>query len=150
MWGELNMGSSRPILWRTYIEDFPNLEVSMVSDFNKGYNCIAWSIGVTDRWVWNEIDYNSDGTSSLGEFIQFYAKHGYTPTSSEKLAEVALFALKEGQGYRVTHAAKRNKQYPDRDIWLSKMGQGGVIEHKGLSVFKDSPYGAPIALFRRE
>ena len=142
--------SSRPMLWKTYLEEFPNLEVAMVSGFNEGFNCIAWSIGVTDRWVWNEIDTNSDGTSSLSEFINFYAKHGYLPTSNEKTADVALFALKQGEGYKVTHAAKKNKQYPNRNIWLSKMGQGGVIEHKGLSVFKDSPYGTPIALFRRE
>jgi len=142
--------SSRPMLWQTYMEEFPHLEVATISGFNKGFNCIAWSIGITDRWVWNEIDSNLDGTSSLSEFIQFYGKHGYTPTSSEKLADVALFAIKKGEGYNVTHAAKRNKQYPDRDIWHSKMGQGGIIEHKGLSVFKDSPYGTPIALFRRE
>jgi len=145
-----NMGSTKPMLWRTYLEDFPNLQVSMVSGFNNGFNCIAWSVGITDRWVWNEIDVNADGTSSLGEFILFYNKHGYTPTSSEKNADVALFALKEGQGYRVTHAAKRNNRYPGRDIWTSKMGQGGIIEHKGLSVFKSSPYGLPIVLFSRE
>ncbi len=142
--------SSRPMLWRTYMEDFPNLEVAMVADFNKGFNCIAWSIGVTDRWVWDEVDLNSDGTANLGEFLRFYAKHGYKPVYNEMNADVALFALKQGAGYKVTHAAKRNKKYPNRSIWLSKMGQGGIIEHKGLSVFKDSPYGNPIALFRRE
>lgn len=144
------IGSTKPMLWRTYLEDFPNLQVSMVSGFNNGFNCIAWSVGITDRWVWNEIDVNADGTSSLGEFILFYKKHGYTPTSSEKNADIALFALQEGQGYRVTHAAKRNKKYPNRDIWTSKMGQGGIIEHRGLSVFQNSPYGLPIVLFRRE
>jgi hypothetical protein len=141
---------SRPVLWRTYLEDFPNLQVAMVADFNQNFNCIAWSIGVTDRWVWNEVDLNEDGTANLGEFINFYRKHGYKPVFNEANADVALFALKFGQGYKVTHAAKRNKRYPNRSIWQSKMGQGGIIEHKGLSVFKDSPYGDPIALFRRE
>tara|TARA_B100001778_G_scaffold327497_1_gene325665 strand:+ start:310 stop:762 length:453 start_codon:yes stop_codon:yes gene_type:complete len=150
MIGKMRGFGSKPLLWKTYLEDFPNLEVAMVSDFNKSYNCIAWSIGVTDRWVWNEIDINEDGTANLGEFINFYAKHGYKPVFNEKEADVALFALKIGQGYEITHAAKRNKNYPDRSIWLSKMGQGGIIEHRGLSVFKDSPYGTPIALFARE
>ena len=141
--------SSKPVLWRTYMEDFPHLPVEMVSRFNKGFNCISWSIGVTDRWVWDEIDFNADGTSSLGEFLRFYAKHGYKPTSSEDLADVALFALQVGLGaYKVTHASKRDPQYPT--MWLSKMGQGGIIRHRDLSVFRESPYGLPIALFRRE
>ncbi len=144
------MGSTKPQLWQTYMEDFPHLEVSMVSGFNNGYNCIAWSVGITDRWGWTEIDTNYDGTSSLAEFIRFYAKHGFTPTSSENEADVALFALKQGEGYKVTHAAKRNSKYPNRDIWTSKMGQGGIIEHRGLSVFRNSPYGLPIVLFRKE
>jgi len=86
----------------------------------------------------------------LAEFIRFYAKHGFTPTSSENEADVALFALKQGEGYKVTHAAKRNSKYPNRNIWTSKMGQGGIIEHRGLSVFRNSPYGLPIVLFRKE
>ena len=140
--------SSNPVLWRTYMEDFPHLPVEMVSRFNNGYNCISWSIGVTDRWVWNEIDFNADGTSSLGEFLRFYAMHGYKPTSNEDLADVALFALKEDGGYRVTHASKRDPEFPQ--LWLSKMGQGGIIRHRDLSVFRESSYGRPIALFRRE
>ena len=139
-----------PSLWQIYMDDFPHLEMAMVSDFDDTYNCIAWSLGISDRWVWNEIDLNSDGTSSLSEFLNYYQKHGYQPVSSEINADVALFALKEGGGYKVTHAAKRNKQYPGRNIWQSKMGQGGIIEHHGLSVFRNSPYGTPIALFAKK
>ena len=60
-----------PSLWQIYMDDFPHLEMAMVSDFDDTYNCIAWSLGISDRWVWNEIDLNSDGTSSLSEFLNY-------------------------------------------------------------------------------
>ena len=111
---------------------------------------LGWRQGLAGGMTMLSSKFGGHGTANLGEFINFYSKHGYKPVFNEKKADVALFALKKGQGYEITHAAKRNQDYPDRSIWLSKMGQGGIIEHRGLSVFKDSPYGSPIALFARE
>ena len=138
--------SSKPRLWQTYLEQYPHLTVEIVERFNDSYNCIAWSLGINDRWVWNEIDLNSDGTSAFSEFVAFYAKHGYELTNLEENAEIALFGERTRAGVRVLHASRRD---PNGRHWQSKMGQGAIIRHRDLSVFKDSPYGKPIALFRK-
>ncbi len=144
----MTMGMTRrPVLWKTYLEDFPNLTVEIIEDFNPRYNCIAWSIGINERWVWNEIDFNSDGEASLSEFIDFYRKRGYTVTSNETDADVALFGKKKGLKISVKHAARRDKELPQ--FWSSKMGQGAIIRHRTLSEMADSPYGVPIVLFKR-
>jgi hypothetical protein len=137
---------SKPRLWATYLQYYPHLNVEVVERFNSTYNCIAWSIGINDRWVWEEIDLNENGVSAFSEFVQFYRKHGYELTNLENEADVALYGQKVGSGILVKHAAKRD---PNGRHWQSKMGQGAVLRHRDLSAFKDSPYGTPVALFRR-
>ena len=84
--------SSKPKLWHTYQTKFPNLNVEIVERFTNAYNCIAYSIGVTNRWVWTEVDLNEDGTATYGEFVAFYAKHGLIPTSFKEEATALVTA----------------------------------------------------------
>ncbi len=135
-----------PRLWRTYSQQFPNLPMEMVAPANERYNCIAWSVGISDRWVWDEIDYDGNGNSSYSEFVKFYQKRGYTPTSSEKNADVALLGHRNGYRVQVKHAARKDF---DSNFWLSKMGQGGIIRHQNLEVFEGTPYGEVLMLFRK-
>ena len=140
-----NLYKSMPQLMRTYRNQFPGLTVEVVERFDNSFNCIAWTIGVRDRWVWNEIDLNADGTSSFTEFVAFYAKHGFVPTSVESEAEVAIFGFIDNGIIDVKHGARREAS----GMWLSKMGQGGIIRHDNLHVFKDSPYGDLLMMFKR-
>ena len=78
---------SRPQLLRLYRNEFPKLTVEVVERFTNSFNCIAWTIGVRDRWVWNEVDMNNDGLASFSEFISFYNKHGLMPTTIESEAD---------------------------------------------------------------
>ena len=145
MFGALK--NSRPRLLKTYRNRFPSLNVEVVERFTNAFNCIAWTIGVRDRWVWNEVDMNEDGEASYGEFIGFYRKHGLVPTPYEAEAEVAIFGFSSTTGkISIKHGARREKS---SNFWLSKMGQGGIIRHAGLDVFGDSPYGELILMFRR-
>ena len=67
---------TRPQLMRLYRNEFPDLTVEVVERFTNAFNCIAWTIGVRDRWVWTEIDTDHDGNASFAEFVAFYQKHG--------------------------------------------------------------------------
>lgn len=145
-----NLGStlkkSKPQLMKLYRNEFPDLTVEVVERFTNSFNCIAWTIGVRDRWVWNEIDTNGDGLSSFSEFVSFYGRHGLLPTTVESEADVAIFGFESFGKLDVKHGAVREK---GSNYWLSKMGQGGIIRHEGLNVFDTSPYGKLLLMFKR-
>ena len=144
MFGSLK--DSMPRLMKTYRNSFPSLNVEVVERFTNAFNCIAWTIGVRDRWVWNEVDMNQDGESSFSEFIRFYNKHGLVPTPYENEAKVAIFGFSTLTGKLVVkHGARREN---GTHFWLSKMGQGGIIRHEQLDVFEDSPYGKLLLMFK--
>ena len=137
---------TRPQLMKLYRNEFPSLTVEVVERFTDSFNCIAWTIGVRDRWVWNEIDMDENGKASFSEFISFYNKHGLIPTTIESEADVAIFGFETFGKIDVKHGAVREK---GSNYWLSKMGQGGIIRHEGLNVFGDSPYGNLLLMFKR-
>jgi hypothetical protein len=140
-----SLKTSRPKLLKLYRNKFPSLTVEVVERFTNAYNCIAWTIGVRDRWVWNEVDMNADGEASFSEFIAFYEKHGLTPTPFEDEAVVAIFGFESNGRLDVKHGARREQ---NTGFWLSKMGQGGMIRHAELQVFYDSPYGKLLLMFK--
>ena len=100
---------SRPQLLRLYRNEFPKLTVEVVERFTNSFNCIAWTIGVRDRWVWNEVDMNNDALASFSEFISFYNKHGLMPTTIESEADVAIFGFENFGKIDVKHGAVREK-----------------------------------------
>jgi hypothetical protein len=72
-----------------FIGAFPNLRKwSITAPWTNQYNCIAWSVGVTDQWIWPG--------STVQDFDEFYASYGWSlSTSCErefKKRKVALFA----------------------------------------------------------
>lgn len=94
------------------------------------YNCIAWTIGVTSRWVWDEVDAagDGDGTVSISDFDAFYRGHGLRPVENQTPtnAEVALFA--DGSG--PTHAARRTGHSCSAGVLFeSKRGRNIRIMH---------------------
>ena len=137
---------TRPQLMKLYRNEFPDLTVEVVERFTNAFNCIAWTIGVRDRWVWTEIDTDHDGNASFVEFVAFYQKHGFQPTAIESQADVAIFGFESFGKLDVKHGAVREK---GSNYWLSKMGQGGIIRHEGLNVFDTSPYGKLLLMFKR-
>jgi hypothetical protein len=68
---------------------FPNLKTWSVTGLAAGlYNCISWSVGVTDDWLWPG--------NTVQDFDAFYASYGWTVSSScgreYKKRKVALYA----------------------------------------------------------
>jgi len=52
---------------------FPNLrrcEWSATAGATDVYNCIAWSIGVTNQWIWYQIDAAGDGDGAVGDTLE--------------------------------------------------------------------------------
>ena len=94
------------------------------------YNCIAWTVGVTGRWVWDEVDKagDEDGTVSVADFDAFYGQHGLQPVENATPSnpEVALFGNSSGP----THAAVvSNKTCGGGTMFESKRGQNIRILH---------------------
>lgn len=93
------------------------------------YNCIAWTIGVTNRWVWDEVDAagDHDGTVSVSDFDAFYGARGLVPAvGSPANPQVALFANSTGP----THAARiSSSACGGTQMFESKRGQNIRILH---------------------
>ena len=108
------------------------------------YNCIAWSIGETKRWVWPG--------KSVKSFDQMYAQKGYQRlkvrdyskvTGHEKV--VLYGRLTESGQMEVTHAAR---QMPN-GTYTSKLGAGCLIVHATPEALTGPSYGEPIAVYLR-
>lgn len=87
---------------------FPNLRNwSIVAPATTAYNCISWSVGVTDEWLWPG--------NTVAAFDQFYASYGWTPSANGdreyKKRKVALWADDTGctHGSRVTYDCEWNE-----------------------------------------
>jgi hypothetical protein len=69
------------------------------------YNCIAWTVGNTSEWIWDQVDGygDGDGTVSISDFDAFYDRTaGLVPAENPSSnTQVALFA----KGTTPTHAA---------------------------------------------
>ncbi|MBM3240488.1 RHS repeat-associated core domain-containing protein [Candidatus Poribacteria bacterium] len=124
---------------------YPNLkwgEWSITGERTREYNCIAWSCGILDRWVWDEVDQQTEGgngnrTVEVEDFDGFYKKKGYQESKNCdpecKKRKIALF-VKNGNP---THAARETA---DSGWWESKRGSNVRIMHR-LSQLEGRVYG---------
>ncbi len=132
--------------WKRYLlstPSFPGLNEDnfvAVGPFDGGYNCIAWSVGVRDEWVWPG--------ERVPAFDALYQKNGYAPqddldTSPEPgVQKVALFGFPSGA---VTHAAVQD----DKGRWMSKLGTEPLIRHEDAKAVEGPSYGQLIKVYRR-
>ncbi|MFV8753331.1 hypothetical protein ACNOYE_22510 [Nannocystaceae bacterium ST9] len=121
-------------------ESFPALGCyGVTASEDDDYNCIAASAGVTDRWVWSEVDWlygDADGVVEVEDFDGFYARGGYvvSPNCTQEvgLEKVALYACMHPDGtIEPTHAA-RQRDVPgvEGEWWESKEGREKQILHQ--------------------
>jgi hypothetical protein len=105
------------------------------------YNCISWSIGVTERWIWpgNKVE----------DFDRLYAPYGYKRTGDldwslkPGVHKLVLYGHKRPGGIMPTHAAK---QEPN-DTWTSKLGGLARIRHIYVEDLNGPSYGEPVAVY---
>ncbi len=146
--GDLSLDTTRHAAQRAIVDrDFASLrgvyEVlgsqTPVQSFPDTYNCIAWSEGVTTRWVWPG--------ETLASFDTEYARSGFRRLSTldtslqAGVLKICLYA-KDG---KMTHAALQNSD----GTWSSKLGSDPLIRHLTADVFGSTSYGRPVAIYAR-
>jgi hypothetical protein len=126
--------------------DFPSLGSNyevMSPTTGKGYNCIAWSLGITNRWVWPG--------DSLAAFDRLNKQHGYRRLPKLDLSlkrgvdKIVLYGQNNNGQFRATH---QSRQMSDGN-WSSKLGQMPLIRHRGPSALSGSSYGQPMYVYVR-
>ncbi len=122
----------------------------------KTYNCIAWSLGVTDKWVWPG--------ESVKAFDELYAGQGYKRLATRNVGlepgveKVVLYGklkdvrLKRADGtareevlVAATHAARQEAD----GTWTSKLGGLARIRHRAPEAVAGGSYGDPVAVYAR-
>jgi hypothetical protein len=114
---------------------FPSLDVNRVvvtGEVSTVYNCISWTVGVTNRWLWPG--------NSLANFDTFYRGFGFVRAGDGTIAAWGLSAS------NMTHGSVTGPGHGPR--WESKCGSDLRIQH-GLGELVSSSYGHVVAFYRR-
>jgi len=143
-------------------QDFPHLTdadwVIPPSKPTTHYNCIAWSVGQTNRNWWPDVwgvgawfpNVPRPTVPTVADFITGYASIGYTQCNDGILEKgfekIALYAKQGVFGaLMATHAAY---QLPNGN-WTSKLGGFEDIEHYHLDSLNGPQYGTVVAFMCR-
>jgi hypothetical protein len=114
---------------------FPNLNVdrAVVSgEVSTVYNCIAWTVGFVDRWLWPG--------GSLAHFDTFYQGFGFVRASDGTIA---------AWGHSSSNLTHGSVSGPGHGLrWESKCGGDLRIQH-GLDELVGSSYGRVVAFYRK-
>ena len=114
---------------------FPNLDVNravVTGEVSTVYNCISWTVGVTNRWLWPG--------NSLANFDTFYRGFGFVRAGDGTIAAWGLSTS------NMTHGSVTGPGHGPR--WESKCGSDLGIQH-GLGELVSSSYGHVVAFYRR-
>lgn len=114
---------------------FPNLDVNravVTGEVSTVYNCISWTVGITNRWLWPG--------NSLDNFDTFYRGFGFVRAGDGTIVAWGLSTSS------MTHGSVAGSGHGPR--WESKCGSDLRIQH-GLSELVSSSYGHVIAFYRR-
>lgn len=114
---------------------FPNLNVNqavVTDEATPAYNCIAWTVGITNRWLWPG--------SSLAHFDTFYRGYGFVRSGS---GPIAVWGHSTSG---MTHGSISGPGHGPR--WESKCGGDLRIQH-GLNELSGSLYGRVLAFYSK-
>ncbi|WP_426749208.1 DUF6209 family protein [Myxococcus sp. Y35] len=130
-------------------KSFPNLTEDKfvgIGPSTQRYNCIAWTLGVRDEWVW-------PGTK-VEDFDKLYADQGFKPldevdlSHDPNLEKVVIYGLKRKTGsgeIEVTHGALMDEQ----GRFTSKIGTQPLIRHNSADDLSGPSYGEPVRVYVR-
>jgi hypothetical protein len=113
---------------------FPGLNVNaavVTDNATAVYNCISWTVGVTNRWLWPG--------NTLAVFDTFYAGFGFVRSGNGPIAAWGHSTT------NMTHGSVSGAGHGPR--WESKCGSDLRIQH-GLGELAGSNYGRVIAFYR--
>jgi hypothetical protein len=130
---------------------FPHLghEYEVLRPATKVYNCIAWTIGVSTRWVWPA---KPGRPATVRDFDELYGQHGFRRVKglnfdrAAGLDKIVLYVKRKPDGaVEPTHGAR---QLADGS-WSSKLGQLPLIRHLDPDDLDGASYGVPYAVYVR-
>jgi hypothetical protein len=114
---------------------FPSLNVDqavVTGEISSVYNCISWTVGVTNRWLWPG--------NSISDFDTFYRGFGFVRAGDGPIAAWGH------SNSSMTHGSISGPGHGPR--WESKCGSDLRIQH-GLNELVGSSYGRVLAFYRR-
>ena len=114
---------------------FPNLNVNaavVTDNATRVYNCISWTVGVTNRWLWPG--------NSIGNFDTLYRGFGFTRSGNGPITAWGHSLM------NMTHGSVSGPGHGPR--WESKCGPDLRIQH-GLNELVGGTYGRVLAFYRR-
>jgi hypothetical protein len=114
---------------------FPNLSVNaaiVTDNATTVYNCISWTLGITNRWLWPG--------SAITSFDTFYAGFGFVRSTNGSIAAWGHSTS------NMTHGSVSGPGHGPR--WESKCGSDLRIQH-GLNELAGSSYGRVLAFYRK-
>ena len=120
-------------------------EFEVTGDATSQYNCIAWSLGVTSRWI--------NPPATLGTCDQLNAQYGYYRMNGLDFSrhsgyeKVVLYGKKNAAG-QITEFTHQARQLRD-GTWTSKLGRGVQIRHVTPDALDGNSYGVPVAVYFR-
>jgi hypothetical protein len=134
-------------------ELFPNLatcEYKTTSEKDRRYNCIAWAVGINDRWwepvapyywplphpMWATVENLKAAYAVLG-----YVDCGENASLEADFEKVAIYS----DGSEYMHASRQLES----GWWASKLGFGEDIEHRTLAGLSGEEYGEVACIMRR-
>lgn len=133
----------------SYEQAFPLLERcewSITGSFSNIYNCIAYSVGETDRhYLPTDMDAvgNNNGIFEESDIIDFYKSKGYKQTTAE-FATVMYYSKYHGAKKKSCSCGANQW-----DMWESKAGMAShVLEHRREQL-NGATYGKPILYFKK-
>lgn len=138
--------------WKAHLlrsTSFPNLKAesfAAIGPYSERYNCIAWTVGVRNEWVW-------PGTK-ISDFDALYGRHGYKPvdgldfSNDPSVEKIVIYGHKPRSGVgeiEVTHGALQDAE----GRWTSKIGTEPLIRHNRVEDLAGPGYGEPIRVYAR-
>ncbi len=114
---------------------FPALNVDqavVTGESTRAYNCISWTVGVTNAWLWPG--------ATIQSFDAFYARYSLKRSGSGPVAAWGTSLT------NMTHGSITGPGHGPR--WESKCGSSLRIQH-GLNELVSSSYGRVIAFYTR-
>lgn len=130
---------------------FPNLNLQTAKETSfstRCYNCIAWTLGITNDWLWPDAHAAATETSTtVQDFDDFYKKLGFVRTDKPAQADIALWGNKSPSGNIYATHASINK--PATNQWESKLGAFIRMQHDKDDLVGDQ-YGMIVAYYKKD
>lgn len=138
--------TSEADLRRIIDADFPRLNGNfrILKPASPTYNCIAWSLGITTKWVWEG--------DTVADFDELNARFGFRRVKGLDFSpaagyeKIVLYAKRQDGRWVATHQARQLRS----GVWTSKLGKLPLISHDSPADLNGSSYGQPIAVYVRK